>query len=1169
MNTTQNDQKHSFLHLFFLLVFFISMSQSNSVFSQDINFKYDPVDSEISGRVSIGDINSDGFNDIVVHIWGSCRGMTPDGSLIWYEYPNWEKHYIQTNQKYFGDEITTVDIDKDGDMDILAPKGQATSANTCPGSIKRTYGEIYLYENLNGDGSEWVEHLVGLVDELSEVKDIHVDDLDKDGKLDIAVRASLNIVLFFQLNKTKWEKQMTGIVKREGSTLSDIDGDGYEDFVLNGYWLKNPVVRTDPWLRYNIDSLWFTSPVVDPPLNDKWRSDAVRVVAADLDNDGVDDLVFSHSEHKGFNVCWYKKISNPVTQETKAWEKHDIGIVDFAHSLQVADFDNNGSMDVFVGTTVWKGQLETPFNMEAGDIVVFKNDGSADFTRIKIDNKYVYAGVVGDIDNDNDVDIVAPRCWAESDNSFGGEIDLSSIQLWRNLHYDKQNLDQWTYKEIYTNRKNYALSTKGPAWLFGLDFSDVNEDNKLDIVAGRELHICPNDDINESWTTINLPLPESMDCGMFSDVNNDGLQDILGFDLQISGSLYWLEAQNTQGTSWSPNQITLDPAIPVPGHRNPQGYALAQMLPDGEKVIVIEAGDYITNDNGIYIIEVDYPATTWRTHKISDVPVGGNGLAVGDIDGDGLLDVFTGFKDLTEKQKGSTPGPYPVYWLKNPGNYDEYWEAISVDTLAIGHMPDRFAIADMDNDGKNDLILSEESYPITGGLSAWWYKTPDNPELANAWGEKNLIIDNGESFNSMEVTDMDGDGDNDVIIADMGLNQDGRLYIAENDAEGQFIIHKIHDGNESHGLRVADIDQDGDKDIVAIAWNRPSYLTLRLWINDYFETETEIEIEQGSDTLAFWNFDQLLEGVIPDISGSDIQLVLVGEADIEEGKMGNSLSIPAFQASFAEAEDASLVSGFPSGSKLSSTDSFTIAAWVKLNSIDERSPIITKEYKDKRGFEFAVKSGYLAAQVYKDELTGTKLESTGTLLEPNKWYHVAMTYKYIADESSQVGFYLDGQEDYFISNSTGPLKSNTAPLRIGAYIWSDSYQKFFNGKIDELYVFKTLLSEDQIGKLIANTYPDEVKSFSYNPSENLKIYPNPVISTVEFEFVVNQSGMMSLNIYNMHGQKVRILFNTYFEEGFYRRSYNMFELRNGLYLAGLVSNDKVDVRKFFVDRNYN
>ncbi len=802
------------------------------------DFHHSTVDSTISGRVAIGDIDNDGFNDVIVHTWGDCRGFQHNGGLYWYKYPNWEKHIIVEDKNFFGDEIVAIDLDNDGDIDIIAPRGQATTVNTCPGSNRSFFGEIYWYENLDGKGKKWKEHYIGLVDSISEVKDIHVYDMDNNGKLDIAVRSSDNMVIFYQDDISNWVRHITPMAKREGSCLADIDGDGFMDFVANGYWLRNPGVRSNDWERYDIDELWYTAPTVAPPVNDRWRNDAVRAAAADFDGDGVKELVFSHAEHKGFHVAWYKMIGDPIKDQTAAWKKHEIGIVDFAHTLQVADFDMNGTMDIMAGATVWRGMLEGSYDPEAGDIVIFLNDGSGNFTRYQIDNNYIYAGIVGDIDNDGDIDIIGPRCWAD-DEGFDG--DVASIDIWRNLiiHEGKQSLDKWTYKEIYNQRKRYDNANRGSAFLFGLDVGDVNKDGMLDVVAGRELHIAPHDDLKGDWTTINLPEPETMDAALFYDVNKNSRLDIIGFDLMASGSIFWLESMNDDGTEWEPHQITLSPAIPVPGHRNPQGYAMAKMMQHGDSVIVIEAGDNVTNDNGIFVIEIGYPSTTWKTHKISDVSVGGNGLAVGDIDGDGNLDVLTAFKDLPRRDLDRDPGPFPVYWLKNPGTFSKPWKATLVDVFPPEFMPDRFAIADINNNGRNDLIISEENYPVTGGLSVYWYETPKRPSKSKKWGEKRLIIGDGESFNSMDVLDVTGNGSNDVVVADMGITGNGNLYIAENVNNGEFIIHKIHANVESHGLKAADMDGDGDVDIVAIAWNRHSYQTLRLWINEFFSRKNK------------------------------------------------------------------------------------------------------------------------------------------------------------------------------------------------------------------------------------------------------------------------------------------------------------------------------------------
>jgi len=88
------------------------------------------------------------------------------------------------------------------------------------------------------------------------------------------------------------------------------------------------------------------------------------------------------------------------------------------------------------------------------------------------------------------------------------------------------------------------------------------------------------------------------------------------------------------------------------------------------------------------------------------------------------------------------------------------------------------------------------------------------------------------SLNNLDVADMDRDGDLDIITCEhKGPKGKFRLQIFENDSKGNFTEHIADRGKESHlGARVADMDNDGDLDIVSAAWD--NYRYLHLWRND-------------------------------------------------------------------------------------------------------------------------------------------------------------------------------------------------------------------------------------------------------------------------------------------------------------------------------------------------
>jgi hypothetical protein len=118
------------------------------------------------------DLNKDGLMDII-----QTEADTQDGRAFWWEnYNNAEKfifHLISadnTNQDLHS--LALADIDNDGDVDIVSGGGPLSK-----GSHK-----LMIWENINGNGSEWTEHLI-----ISDIRvhELVVGDVDKDGDIDI------------------------------------------------------------------------------------------------------------------------------------------------------------------------------------------------------------------------------------------------------------------------------------------------------------------------------------------------------------------------------------------------------------------------------------------------------------------------------------------------------------------------------------------------------------------------------------------------------------------------------------------------------------------------------------------------------------------------------------------------------------------------------------------------------------------------------------------------------------------------------------------------------------------------------------------------------------------------------------------------------------------------
>jgi hypothetical protein len=98
--------------------------------------------------------------------------------------------------------------------------------------------------------------------------------------------------------------------------------------------------------------------------------DWTRVAVADLDGDGDLEVLFSEGDSPELGtrfgrVAWF---------DPPDWEQHTLRDDMFCpHSLQIADFDDNGHPDIYVGE-MSLGKNDDP------EHVVFRNEGGGEFT---------------------------------------------------------------------------------------------------------------------------------------------------------------------------------------------------------------------------------------------------------------------------------------------------------------------------------------------------------------------------------------------------------------------------------------------------------------------------------------------------------------------------------------------------------------------------------------------------------------------------------------------------------------------------------------------------------------------------------------------------------------------------------------------------------------------
>jgi hypothetical protein len=333
-----------------------------------------------------GDINGNGRLDVLV------VGKYGEGNLVWYENPGlvepgalWRRHAVGTAHTEAGGVL--VDVNGSGRLDLIV--GDPLDHPPGYGNTK-----LYWFECPPDPTGRWTPHVI--TDQFVKYHDQAVGDVDGDGEMEIVFASQgAQVVGYFDLpadlSASPWPEACLHVIAQEahveGLAVADLDGDGEAEILAGPHIFKR-----------DADGVWTRTSL---PVELDART---CVAVGDLTGDGQLDIVLSEGELDRARVLWLRG---------PGWEPTVLGEGFFhAHSLEVADMDGNGRLDIFVGEMGLNGYA-TPRE------VIFRNQGEGQFAMEVVGHYATHGAKVADLSGNGLPDIIGKPYDSGSD-----QVDL-------------------------------------------------------------------------------------------------------------------------------------------------------------------------------------------------------------------------------------------------------------------------------------------------------------------------------------------------------------------------------------------------------------------------------------------------------------------------------------------------------------------------------------------------------------------------------------------------------------------------------------------------------------------------------------------------------------------------------------------------------------------------
>jgi hypothetical protein len=811
-------------------IYLTSNLNENKLYLNKGNFTFEDITAtaNIAGSkawstgVSMVDINADGFLDIYVCNSGDVAGDNKQNELF---INNTDGTFTEKAAAYgladlgFSTHASFFDYDKDGDLDVYL----LNNSYQAIGSFNLTKNERPKRDVLGGDklfqnqGNHFVDvsekaGIYGSV--IGFGLGITVSDINNDGWEDMYISNDFferDYLYINQKNGTFKEQLTTSLNSISGASMgadaADINNDGYNDIFVTEMLPKEydrlkTVTTFEDWnkYQYNLKNDYyhqFTRNMLQINNQNTTFSEVGRFSGVeasdwswgalffDMNNDGLKDLFIANGIYKDLtNQDYLRYVSNEEILQSLVTNNK----VDYKKLIDIIP-SNKVKNHAYIN----KGNLE--FDRENNGL------NTAGFSN---------GAAYGDLDNDGDLDLVVNNVNMPlfvyknnldtkasnylkvvlngeglNTNAVGAKVKLAT----KTATYFLEQQPARGFQSSMDNRPNFGFKEKDSLtltinWPSGKRTQLQNiEVNKTIILFEKDAQVVVKNEpiVTQNIFTKNkntiqfihkennyidfnvdrlLPFMRSAEGPKMAvaDVNNDGTEDLfIGGSKNNIASLF-IQKNSTfikKETTAFNNQRAAEDAESVFFDADNDGDLDLYVCSGGVETSKYSANYldklYLNDGTGNFTLSNQKLPTTAQYHSSSSV-------VVADIDNDNDLDLFVGERTIPNRY--GVPGSGFLLINDGTGKFTEQSANLAPEFKNLGMITDAIFI-DITKNGYKDLVVVGDFM----GVAVF-----ENQQGKFKRTEKNTLSNLKGWWNTIEKSDLDNDGDFDLILGNHGLN---------------------------------------------------------------------------------------------------------------------------------------------------------------------------------------------------------------------------------------------------------------------------------------------------------------------------------------------------------------------------------------------------------------